>query len=89
MALGARRGQILRQVLGEAARSVAPWIVAGLAIALLIAPATVIFSFGAPFRAPSTYLMAGAVMLLVVLGAALAPALRAARLEPLTVLRGD
>ncbi len=89
MALGARRDRILGEVLAEAARSVVPWIAAGLALGLLLAPATVIFSFGAPFRAPTTYLAAGALMLLVVLAASLLPAIRAARLDPLTVLRGE
>lgn len=89
MALGARRSRILREVLTDAARSVAPWIAAGLGVALLIAPATVIFSFGAPFRAPGTYLGAGLLMLAVVLAAALPPAARAARLDPLSVLRGE
>lgn len=89
MALGAHPERILREVLAEAAGGVLPWIAAGLALGLLLAPATVLFSFGAPFHAPTTYLAAGAVMLLVVLAAALRPAVRAARLEPLTVLRGE
>lgn len=89
MALGARRDRILGEVLADAARGVAPWIAAGLALGLLLAPATVIFSFGAPFRAPTTYLAAGGLMLLVVLAASLLPAVRAARLDPLSVLRRE
>lgn len=89
MALGAGRGRILGEILVEAARGVAPWVVAGLALGLLISPATMAFSFGAPTRSPGTYLAAGALMLGVVVMASLLPALRAARLDPLTVLRGE
>lgn len=89
MALGAPSRRILLQILGEGVRRMAPGLAAGMALGALLSPLLVTYLFG---LSPSLLLVYGGVlatMLGVGFLASLAPALRAARLDPLTVLRSE
>lgn len=89
MALGAPSRRIVLEVLGEGVRRMAPGLAVGMGLAALLSPilASFVFGFG-----PSLLLVYGGVlatMLVVGLVASLAPAVRAARLDPLSVLRSE
>ncbi|HEX2166676.1 MAG TPA: ABC transporter permease, partial [Longimicrobiales bacterium] len=89
IALGASSVGVLGNVLGEAARLVT----AGLAIGLLTAlPLTLLLRgllFGIEPLDPMSFAIAATVMILVGMLAALLPARRAARVEPLAALREE
>jgi predicted permease len=89
LALGARPGRILLMVLGEASRVLAVGVGGGLAAAFATSRYLDSILFGLAARDPLT--QAGAVALLVgvALAAALIPARRAARTDPLVALRNE
>ena len=89
MALGASRGSVLRLVLGHGLRLTAPGIVAGMAISLALARLISSFLYGAPPVDPVTFLFAPLVLLAVALLAALVPAIRALRINPVEALRAE
>jgi predicted permease len=89
MALGATGGRVLRDVvLGGILRAVL-----GLAIGLVAAGLgsrlLASLTYGIAATDPVTYLLTGTVLLVAALGAAVIPAWRAARLDPMVVLRGE
>jgi hypothetical protein len=88
-ALGARQRDIVAQFVGKALRVVALACAAGLALSLAFSRVLAGMLFGvSPFDAAT---LAGVVALVAGVGvaAALVPALRAARVAPMTVLRED
>jgi predicted permease len=87
MALGAERGQVLRMVLGQGLRLALVGI--GLGAGLAAAAATVLQSmlYGVSTFVPVAYGAAAALLMLVALGANLAPAVAAARVAPATAIR--
>jgi putative ABC transport system permease protein len=89
LTLGADRGGVLRLVLGRGARILTAGLVTGLATSLVASRLAGRFLFGV---APADALTLGLVSL-VVMGAGLTacvlPAWRAARVDPLLVLRGE
>jgi len=89
IALGAARGRVVRMVLAETLVTVGVGIAAGIALALLAAPNLqgVLFQVGA--LDPSTFLGGAALLLGVAMVASLVPALRAARADPVEVLRAQ
>jgi ABC-type antimicrobial peptide transport system permease subunit len=91
MALGARTGQVLGSVMGRGARLTAGGLLLGLAGGLLLTRVLEQQSmlFGVRSYDPVTF--AGIIVLLAASAAAacLLPAVRAARLSPMTVLRTD
>jgi hypothetical protein len=89
VALGARMGDVLRQVIGEGVRTIAMGIALGLMLALAAGRLIAALLYGIEPNDP--LVMTGvAIMLLVVAGAAtLAPAWRAARADPVIALRTD
>jgi predicted permease len=89
MALGAGAGRILAEIVRETMVRVLPGVIVGLALAALVAPAFTMLVRGVDPHAPLLYLAALSAMAGVALLAALEPALRAARLEPQTVLRSE
>jgi putative ABC transport system permease protein len=87
MALGADVSRVLRLVLGRAARLVALGVVIGTGLSLWLAKFVSTLLFGLEARDAAT--LVGAVALMAVVGtlAAFLPALRAARIDPVDVLR--
>jgi predicted permease len=93
MALGADASGILGMVLSQGARQAALGIVAGIAIALIIAgtmgAAIETTLFGVTGRDPLTYVSVVALIAAVWLAATLVPARRVTRLHPMRALRID
>lgn len=88
VALGAQRGRILSLVLGEAGRIGALGALLGVAGALLATRVMENLVWGVPRLDPVTYAGAAVVLLALTLAAALAPAHRAAGVEPIRAIRG-
>jgi putative ABC transport system permease protein len=88
-ALGARPAQlvglVLRQGLAVAAAGVVLGLVAASALVQLIAT----MLYGVPTRDPVTYVAVPAILLVVALVACAVPAVRAARVDPIGVLKGN
>ena len=89
MALGARTGQILRSVIGQAATVTGMGIGAGLAGALALTRFMTTLLFGVTAVDPMTFAAVPALLAMVALAAALIPARRAAAVDPMRVLRED
>ncbi len=89
MALGADRGRVLRLVLREALVLLAVGLAAGALIALWAGTAAATLLFGVRPQDPATMLTAAALLAAAALAASYGPALRAARLEPMTALRDE
>ncbi len=89
MALGAERGTILRQVLGEAARTSAIGLAVGLALAFAAAPALSSLMVNVSATDALTYATTAALLFSVSLIAAWLPARRAAGVDPVEALRVD
>jgi ABC-type antimicrobial peptide transport system permease subunit len=89
IALGAERSRVVRMILGE----VAVIVVVGAAIgAALSATATRLvrsFLFEIKPNDPTILALSAAVLIVVGIGAALSPAWRAARVDPIAALRDD
>jgi len=87
MALGARRAQVARMVFGQNLWVVMGGTVIGLAAALLATRALASFLFQTTARDP--WVIAGSILALAVTAcaASLLPALRAARIEPMSAIR--
>ena len=87
MALGARRSQVVRMVIGQALRVVAIGVAVGVPFALLGARSLRVLLYGITPFDPAP-LAAGAVVLLIVgTAAALIPSRNAARVDPLVAIR--
>jgi predicted permease len=89
MALGASTSHVMRSVLRDAMRRVMLGTVIGLAGAWLVSKAFASFVFGIRPTEPAVYIAVGGLLALVGLAAALVPALHAARLDPLALLRHE
>jgi putative ABC transport system permease protein len=89
MALGARRVQIVRMILGELMRVVGLGLVAGVAAALLISQYVASLLFGLEPNDALTLAAAAVVLIVSALAAALVPACYAARLSPTIALRAQ
>jgi putative ABC transport system permease protein len=87
MALGARRPQVLLAVLIEALALAGLGIIGGLLIGLASSAAMTGLVFGVPPMDPVTVIVVAAGLLLTTALAALSPALRATRVDPLAALR--
>src|SRR5262245_51514319 len=89
VALGARQGNIVSQFLSTAVRVVAVACIAGLALALLSGRLLSRMLFGVSPLDPLT--LSGVIVLVTAVAAfaALLPALRAARVDPIKALRED
>jgi hypothetical protein len=88
-ALGARMLDVARAVVLSALGVVVLGVVAGVVIALLSANAIEPLLFRASARDPAVTLIVAGVLLLAAFLASLFPALRAARVDPVTALRAD
>jgi ABC-type antimicrobial peptide transport system permease subunit len=89
MALGAQQGQILRRVLGQGVRWAALGGCAGLLAALILVRfmRSMLFQIG-PYD-PKIFLTVTAALSAVVLMACFIPALRATKINPMAVIRGE
>ena len=88
-ALGARRGDLLRLVVGEGMRITVIGIVIGAAASFAAGKFLSALLFGVTARDPGTFLIVAATLLVVAGVASVIPAWRAARADPTTALRGD
>jgi hypothetical protein len=88
-ALGATSRHVLRLVVGGGVATAATGVVLGAGVAFAFAGRVQELLFDTRARDPVIYLMAGATLLGLALLASLVPALRAARADPLTVLRSE
>ena len=89
MALGSRRAEVLRLVVGEAATLAAIGVGAGAAVALLLARFVRPLLYETAATDPPTYLAATVLLAGMAILAAWVPAWRAARANPMSALRGD
>ena len=89
VALGASPGAILRLVLNGAARLAAAGVIAGAVLAVAASRVLATMLFGLTSTDALTYATVLAIVVPVVLLAAVLPALRAARVNPLAALRNE
>lgn len=89
LALGAKRGEVLRMMMGQAGRLALTGVVAGLATAALASRVLQSQLFEVTPTDTITYVSVALGLLVVALIASWIPARRAARIDPLTALRHD
>jgi hypothetical protein len=89
LAVGADGVQLAREVLRQAMRQILPAVGGGLCMAWVAAPLLSVALFGGDPRSPGVFLGVAVAFLTAGVGAALLPAIRAARLDAAEVLRGD
>jgi putative ABC transport system permease protein len=89
LALGADRKDVVRLILGRALAITAGGVLAGTVIASLGAKAVRSVLFGISALNPALYAGAAGVLIVVAIIAALLPARRAARVDPMTSLRSN
>ena len=89
MALGASLGDVLRLVLGGMMRLVVPGAAAGLLVAAALARSISVLLFGVQPLDPLTFLSVTIVLAITVAIAMVAPAWRAARIDPAVTLRSE
>ena len=89
MALGARRGEILRLTLAGGLRLAAVGVLLGWAAALALAKVLASMLYATSERDPIVFAAVPATLLAAAALASLAPALRAARVDPVVALRTD
>jgi ABC-type antimicrobial peptide transport system permease subunit len=89
IALGARIGDVLRQVVGEGLRTVAVGVVVGVALALAAGRLVAALLYGVSPADPLVLALVPGILLGVSALAALVPAWRASRVDPVTALRTE
>ena len=89
MALGARRAEVMRQVLGEGLTMMAVGLVIGLAGVAAAGQLLASELYQVPTVDPMAIAVSAVAVAVVAVLASLIPALRASRVEPMTVLRSD
>jgi ABC-type antimicrobial peptide transport system permease subunit len=89
MALGARRGDVLRGVVAEGLRLAAIGAVVGLAASFAVARLLRGLLYGVGVYDPAAFLAAPALLALVAVLACGVPAWRASRVDPVVALRQD
>jgi putative ABC transport system permease protein len=87
-AVGARRADILRMVLGDGLRLSAAGIAAGVAASLVLTRLIAKMLYHVSATDPATFAVIALLMLAVTLAASCLPAWRATRVDPLEALRG-
>jgi len=87
MALGAKRGDVLRLILGQGTRMVLIGEVIGIAGALVLAHLITSLLYGVQANDPWVFASVGMVLAVVALLACYIPARRAAKVDPMVALR--
>ena len=87
LALGAQPSELLRMIVGQAAKLAGIGVVLGIVAAALIAPLLDSQLYGVRSFDPATFVMVPAMLLATAALAALVPARKAMRVDPLTALR--
>jgi putative ABC transport system permease protein len=89
IALGATTSQVLGLVLGGAARMIGIGAVLGLLAAMLLSRSIAAFLFGVEPLDPLTFVTVASLLAVTAIAAALVPALRAARVDPVAAFRTE
>ncbi len=89
VALGARRGDLLRMVLTQSARLVVPGMIVGLALALSLGRVVQSLLYGVSAADPIILVSVASLVLVVALIASYMPARRAANADPMIALRAE
>jgi putative ABC transport system permease protein len=89
IALGARVGDVFRLVVGDGIRVVAVGVIVGLTIALVAGKLVSAMLYGVAAHDAVAMLVAGGALLAVAAIAALVPAWRASRVDPISALRAE
>jgi putative ABC transport system permease protein len=89
IAVGARRGEVMRLVLRRGLGLALLGVGVGLAAALLAGRLMEGILYGVPPRDPATFLVVPLVLTAVAFAASLVPALRATRVDPIVALRAE
>jgi predicted permease len=89
MALGARRGDVVRLVVGQGAALAAAGIAIGLAAALALTRVLTGLLHGVTATDPATFAAISLLLAATAVAASLLPALRATRVDPLVALRSE
>jgi predicted permease len=87
VALGAQRKDVLRLILGHAAKMALLGVVVGIAAALALTRLMAKLLFGVSAYDPATFLAVACLLILVVMAASYIPARRAMRVDPMVALR--
>jgi ABC-type antimicrobial peptide transport system permease subunit len=87
MAIGAQRSDVLRLVLGEAARMASFGLIIGIVASLAITRLLSSLLFGVSATDPLTFVGVAALLSIVALAASWVPAYRAMRVDPVSALR--
>ena len=88
-ALGAKLSDVLNQVVGEGVRVVAIGIAFGMVLSMVAGRFVRALLYGVEPTDVSAMILAGSTLLLVTIAAAIVPAWRAARADPVHALRGE
>ena len=89
IALGARRSQVLRLILGHAGTLIITGVVAGLIISFLLSRLMTKFLFSVRATDPITFIGVSVILTLLALLACSIPAFRATRVDPIVELRNE
>jgi putative ABC transport system permease protein len=89
VALGARRGDVLRLVVGQGSRLILCGVGLGLAAAFAVTRLMAGLFYGVSASDPATFILVGLSLCAVAILACYVPASRAASVDPLVVLRGE
>jgi len=89
MALGARVGDVVRQVMDQGVRAALIGLVLGSIIALAVGRFVEPVLFQTSPRSPSAFAVAAMLIVVVAVAATFIPAWRASRVDPVTALRGE
>ena len=89
IALGAAQGRVVAMVVKEVSRMLVAGVVFGTLLAVGVTRLVSSFLYGVTPTDPTTLVLSGATLAIVGIGAAMMPAWRASRLDPVAALRED
>jgi predicted permease len=89
IALGAAQSRVIRMVVGEVGRMVVVGVAIGTLLTLAVTRLVATFLYGVKPNDPATMTASAIILAIVAIGAAMLPAWRASRLDPVAALRED